>query len=110
MSLPMDSRGVQEPKPDADKNMAVQLLKLVAPPDKAADYETRLRAGGFGYGDLKKALFEQYWEYFATARVKRQELERNLDYVEKILRDGAGRAKQVAQITLKRARVASGLE
>ena len=30
MSLVMDSRSPQEPKPDADKNLAVQLLKLVA--------------------------------------------------------------------------------
>jgi len=31
MSLVMDSRTPQEPKPDADKNIAIQLLKLVAP-------------------------------------------------------------------------------
>jgi len=26
----------------------------------AKDFEDRLRAGGLGYGDLKKALFENY--------------------------------------------------
>ena len=31
MSIVMDSRTPQEPKPDAEKNLAVQLLKLVAP-------------------------------------------------------------------------------
>ena len=36
------------------------------PPAVAADYEDRLRAGGLGYGDLKKALFEHYWNYFAA--------------------------------------------
>jgi tryptophanyl-tRNA synthetase len=65
MGIVMDSRTPQEPKPDADKNLAVQLLKLVAPADVAADFENRLRAGGLGYGDLKKALFEHYWNYFA---------------------------------------------
>jgi tryptophanyl-tRNA synthetase len=110
MSLVMDSRGVDEPKPDADKNIAVQLLKLVASENVSTDVENRLRAGGFGYGDLKKALFENYWSYFANARAKRAELSANLDYVENVLRDGAERAKKVADIVLKRARKASGLE
>src|SRR5712675_978440 len=55
MSLVMDSRTPAEPKPDADKNLAVQLLKLVAAPEVAKDFEEQLRAGGLGYGDLKKA-------------------------------------------------------
>jgi tryptophanyl-tRNA synthetase len=110
MSLVMDSRPMEEPKPDADKNIAVQLLKLVAPAEIAADIENRLRAGGFGYGDLKKALFEHYWNFFADARKKRAELAVNLDHVEAVLRDGAGRAKKVADAVLKRARKASGLE
>src|SRR5271154_2705806 len=92
MGLVMDSRTPQEPKPDAEKNIAIQLLRLVAPPDEAKDYEDRLRAGGLGYGDLKKALFEYYWNYFAEARKKRAELAANLDYVEGVLKAGAARA------------------
>ena len=110
MSLVMDSRPMDEPKPDADKNIAVQLLKLVAPADASTEIENRLRAGGFGYGDLKKALFEHYWNYFAEARKKRAELTANLDHVENVLRDGADRAKKVADAVLKRARKASGLD
>lgn len=110
MSLVMDSRPPNEPKPDADKNIAIQLLKLVAPKDTAADYEGRLRAGGLGYGDLKKALFEHYWNYFAPARQKRAELQANLDYVNQVLATGADRAKATAQQVLQRARIASGLE
>ena len=110
MGLVMDSRTPQEPKPDAEKNLAVQLLKLVAPADVAKDFEDRLRAGGLGYGDLKKALFEHYWNYFATARVRRAELAANLDHVHAVLRDGAERARVVAGPVLRRARVACGLE
>lgn len=110
MGLVMDSRPIEEPKPDADQNPAVQLLKLVAPAEAAAECENKLRAGGFGYGDLKKALFEHYWNYFAEARRKRAELAANLDYVEQVLRDGAARAKEVAGKMLHRARKASGLE
>jgi len=110
MSIVMDSRTPAEPKPDADQNLAVQLLKLVAPADVSADYEQRLRAGGLGYGDLKKALFEHYWTHFAAARARRAELAANLDYVEGVLRDGATRARTLASAVLKRARKAAGLE
>ena len=110
MGIVMDSRTPDEPKPDADKNLAIQLLKLIAPPEVATGYEDRLRAGGFGYGDLKKALFEHYWNYFAPARAKRAELANNLDYVHQVLKDGATRARAVASVVLQRARKASGLE
>jgi tryptophanyl-tRNA synthetase len=109
MSIVMDSRTPQEPKPDADKNIAVQLLRLVAPKEVAADFENRLRAGGLGYGDLKKALFEHYWNGFAPARARRAELVANSDYVDQVLRDGALRARAVAGKVLARARKACGL-
>lgn len=110
MSIVMDSRSPEEPKPDADQNNAVRLLKLVAPSDVAQGIEDRVRAGGFGYGDLKKALFEHYWNFFAPARARRKELEANLDYVNGVLKDGAERAHSVAAKVLKRARGACGLE
>ncbi len=109
MSIVMDSRSPNEPKPDAEKNLAIQLLKLVAPADISTDFENRLRVGGLGYGDLKKALFEHYWSYFSTARAKREELAANPDYVQKVLRDGAARARQLAGEVLEKARKACGL-
>ena len=109
MGILMDSRTPAEPKPDADKNLAIQLLRLVAPAGVAADLEDRLRAGGLGYGDLKKALFEHYWNFFAPYRLRRAELAANPDYVEQVLRDGAERARAVASKTMDRARRACGL-
>ena len=109
MGIVMDSRTPAEPKPDADKNLAVQLLKLFAPVDVATDFEHRLRAGGLGYGDLKKALFEHYWNFFAPYRAKRAELAANLDYVDKVLQEGADRARVVAAQTMARARKNCGL-
>ncbi|MDD3180197.1 MAG: tryptophan--tRNA ligase [Opitutaceae bacterium] len=110
MSIVMDSRTPAEPKPDADRNLAIQLLKLLAPEEVSADFENRLRAGGLGYGDLKKALFAHYWEYFREARQRRAELAANLDYVHQVLADGANRARQVAGPVLQRARRNCGLE
>src|SRR5262249_30597733 len=110
MGLVMDSRTPAEPKPDADKNIAIQLLRLVAPTEVAKDFEDRLRAGGLGYGDLKKALFEHYWNYFAAARARRAELAANLDHVEKVLRDGATKARGLAQKVTQRARKNCGID
>jgi tryptophanyl-tRNA synthetase len=110
MGLVMDSRTPQEPKPDADKNIAIQLLRLVAPPAEASDYEARLRAGGLGYGDLKKALFDYYWNCFAPARARRAELAADLGYVNTVLQESAAKARALARKTLSRARLACGLD
>jgi tryptophanyl-tRNA synthetase len=109
MAIKMDSRTPAEPKPDADQNLAIQLLKVI---DAGAgrEYEEKLRAGGLGYGDLKKQLFDAYWNYFAEARKKRAELEANLDYVHGVLKDGAAKARALAQTVLHRARKASGID
>ncbi len=108
MGIKMDSRTPAEPKPDAEKNLAIQLLKLVAP-SVAQDFEARLRAGGLGYGDLKKALFEHLWTYYAPARARRAELLADLGAVEKILQDGARKAHDVARPVLDRARKNCGI-
>jgi len=110
MSIVTDTRTPAEPKLDADKNIAIQLLKLVAPTDVAGDNEDRLRAGGLGYGDLKKTLFEHYWDYFAPARARRADLASKPEQVTKVLRAGAEKARTVARRVLHRAKENSGLQ
>ena len=110
MSIVMDSRTPSEPKPDAERNLCIQLLHLVAPSDVAADFEGRLRAGGLGYGDLKKALVEHCWSFFAPARARRAELLADPGYVDQVLEEGAERARSVASVVIRRARLAAGLD
>ena len=109
MRLVMDSRPPEEPKPDADQNVAIQLLKLVAPPDIAQSTQENLAAGGLGYGDLKKTLFEHYWEHFAEARAKRAELANNLEHVHQVLAEAAQKARALATTVLDRAKKNCGL-
>jgi tryptophanyl-tRNA synthetase len=109
MSIVMDSRAREEPKPDAAQNNAIKLLRLVAPAAVADEITAQLAAGGYGYGDLKKALFEHYWEYFRAARERRAELVAHPDYVDEVLREGAAKARAVASRVLGRARAACGL-
>jgi tryptophanyl-tRNA synthetase len=109
MRLVMDSRPPEDPKPDADKNIAIQLLKLFTSAEVASETENKLREGGLGYGDLKKTLFEHYWEYFTEARAKRSELENNLDYVNQVLRESAKKARALASTVVDRAKKNCGL-
>jgi tryptophanyl-tRNA synthetase len=67
------------------------------------------RAGGFGYGDVKKALADAAESYFEPARQRREELEQNPDHVHQILADGAAKARQKAAEVLARAKKACGI-
>jgi tryptophanyl-tRNA synthetase len=71
--------------------------------------EADFRAGGFGYGDFKKRLFEGLWEYFRPFREKRAALAADPGYIEGVLRSGAERARAVASRTMDRVRKATGL-
>ncbi len=108
MRIVTDSTPVEEPK-DPDKCNVFALLKLVASTDELAQWEKRYRGGGMGYSQAKKRLAELMIDYFKPFREKRTELENNIDYVKKVLADGAERAKSVAGATLARARDAVGL-
>ncbi len=108
MRIVTDSTPVEEPK-DPDKCNVFALLKLVASPEELGEWDSKYRNGGMGYGQTKKRLAELVIEYFQPYRQKRAELESNIDYVKKVLTDGAERAGAVAGKTLENARRAVGL-
>jgi len=108
MRIVTDSTPVDEPK-DPDRCSVFALLKLVASADELAEWEKRYRDGGMGYSEAKKRLGELLIDYFKPFVQKRTELESNIDYVKKVLADGAERAKAVAANTLAEARKAVGL-
>ncbi len=109
MSIVTDSQSVEAPKKDLNKNIPLQLYKVIASADKAREMETKLAAGGYGYGDAKKELANALLEYFAPMRAKRAELMKNLDYVREVLRNGAERANAEADKTMRKVREAVGL-
>jgi tryptophanyl-tRNA synthetase len=109
MGIATDSQPLEAPKTGLESNIAWQLLKLLAPKPAFEEMDKKLRAGGTGWGDLKKALFESYWNYFAEARKKRVELQSDLTGVERVLSDSAAKARPIAQATLAKAKKAVGL-
>ncbi|MEE9370871.1 MAG: tryptophan--tRNA ligase [Sedimentisphaerales bacterium] len=108
MRIVTDSTPVEEPK-DPEKCSVFALLKLVASPDELAEWESRYRSSGMGYSEAKKRLAELMIDHFKPFRQKRTELENNIDYIKKILANGAEHAKAVAAETLAQARKAVGL-
>ncbi|TWU16430.1 tryptophan--tRNA ligase [Allorhodopirellula heiligendammensis] len=108
MRIVTDSRPVEEPKEPAGDHL-FDLYRLFASPDEIAAMSAKYRAGGFGYGEVKKAVADVSEAYFAEARERREELSQDLDTVRDILAAGAGRAREVASGVLDRARSACGL-
>jgi tryptophanyl-tRNA synthetase len=108
MGIRTDSTPVEDPK-EPEGSIIVDLYRLVAGEGEVAAMRADFLSGGKGYGDFKKRLFGGIWEYFAPMRARRAELEGNLDFVEKVLRDGAERARGIAQATMGRVRAATGL-
>lgn len=108
MSIVTDSTPVDEPKP-TEGNALYQLLTLFSPPDRREWVERAFREGGVGYGDLKKALFEMYLDTFRDARTRYDELQSDPAELDRILADGAVRAREVAAGVLQRVRHATGI-
>ncbi|MHC5173841.1 MAG: tryptophan--tRNA ligase, partial [Planctomycetota bacterium] len=108
MRIVTDSTPVEDPK-DPETCNAFAFLKLVADENELAEWEQKYRAGGTGYGTVKKRVVELLHEYFRPFRQKRQELDDNADYVEEVLCKGAQRARAVASKTMERVRDAIGL-
>ena len=109
MRIVSDSTPMEAPKnPDTCNIFA--LYKLFASPAEREAMAARYRAGNFGYGHAKKALFEVFEAAFAPLRLRRAELAQNRAYVEDVLRDGAARARAEARKTLTAARKAVGIE
>ena len=108
MKIVTDSKQLLDPKDPATCNVFA-LYRLFADEADRQEMEQRYRAGGFGYGDAKKKLFERVWTYFEPFRRRRQELEGDPGYVESVLSDGAARARVEARKTLDAARQAVGL-
>ena len=107
MRIVTDSKTLAEPK-DPDHCNVFALYRLFADAEQSAALAARYRAGGVGYGEVKKALFEMLWSYFEPFRRRRAELAADPERVEKILRDGAARARAAMAPVLRDARRAIG--
>ncbi|NOX58382.1 MAG: tryptophan--tRNA ligase [Planctomycetes bacterium] len=108
MGIVTDSTPVEDPKDPTTCNVFA-MLSLMADEDEMTEWRERYRAGGMGYGDVKKRLAERFEEMFGSARERRAELEQDETFVEDVLVDGAKRAKAIAEPLMEKVRNACGL-
>ncbi|MCH2114288.1 MAG: tryptophan--tRNA ligase [Pirellulales bacterium] len=109
MRIATDSRPMDQPKEPAD-DILYQLYSLVAPEDQREEMAQLYRQGGFGYGDVKKALAVAAEAFFSEARAGRDDWAARPDDVRDILQMGAARARKKAGQVLDRAQHACGLK
>ncbi len=103
-----DATPLEDPKP-TENSIILALYKLFASPEQYQAMVDAHHAGGVGYGQFKKDLFEAYWEYFRAAREKREWILAHPEYVDDVLNTGAARAREEAAKVLTRVRQAVGL-
>jgi len=108
MRITTDSRPMEQPK-DPEGDHLFDLFSLMAAEADRLKMAELYRRGGFGYGEIKKALVEAAADFFADARRRRDEIVADAGRIEAILADGATRARRQAGDVLDRARVACGL-
>ncbi len=108
MKIQTDSTPVEDPKP-TEGSTIVALHKLFASEADHAALIADHQKGGVGYGDFKKRLAEAYWNYFAAMRERRAEIAADPAFVDRVLADGAARAREEAAKVLARVRKAVGL-
>lgn len=107
MSIVTDSTPVEGPK-DTGQTL-FQLWSLFAAKEERDELFARARAGGLGYGEVKKDLLARLLAYFAPMRERREALAMRPGEVEDVLADGAKRARALAAPVVAAAREASGL-
>ncbi len=108
MSIVTDSTPLEETK-DPDTNNVYTLYKLFSSPEEDKIMREKFLAGGYGYGSAKKELFEKMRNYFQPAREKREKLMKEKTYIETVLKKGAEKAQERAQLVLDRVRKNCGI-
>lgn len=108
MSIQTDSTPVEEPK-DPETCNVFAILRLLAADDEVKEWDAKYRAGGMGYGDVKKRVHELYEDFFGSKREAREAWAARPDDVEDILREAGKSARKLAQEVMADVREACGL-
>lgn len=108
MGIVTDAAAVEDPK-DPDTSNVFAIYSLFIGPEEREALRERFKAGGMGYGEVKKELFELIWERFEPNRERFDSLMANPDEIRDILAKGAAKARVAAEETITKVRRATGL-
>ncbi|MCP4149103.1 MAG: tryptophan--tRNA ligase [bacterium] len=90
-----NSQGIEEPK-DPETCNVFTLYKLFATEEQQKALADRYRAGGMGWGDAKKELFTVLNDCIKPMRERYDALIEDKSYIDRVLADGAERARKLA--------------
>jgi tryptophanyl-tRNA synthetase len=93
---------------DPDTSTLFQIYQAFATPKETAALRERY-AAGIGWGEMKQLLFEYLNARLAGPRARYEELLRNPGYIERVLHEGAARAREHSVPFLRRLRHAIGI-
>lgn len=108
MSIPTDSKGVEESKDPNDCNIFA-LHKLFLNEDGMGELQKRYVEGGLGYKESKEILIENIKKFIQPLREKRKEIMQNPEMIEEILRKGGEVARKRAEEKMLEVRKKVGL-
>lgn len=92
-----------QPKPEAIQNLFT-LMKAVSKPDTLAFFEEKYNSCEIRYGDMKKQLAEDITAFTAPFREKIEAILSDSDYLRKVARHGADKARESATRTIREVR------
>ena len=107
MGIVTDSTPMEDPKEPTGP--LFDLYALFADEAECEELAVKTRAGGLGYGHIKKDLLERVLDHFSEMRERRADFEKRPDDVLAILSSGAERARAIAAPVLESCRRVSGL-
>jgi tryptophanyl-tRNA synthetase len=104
MKIVTDSTPPEAPK-ETKGSLLFDLYKEFSTADQQAALAARY-ASGIGWGEVKQLLFESIEAHFAASAEKYNQLMSDQSALEKILVDGARRAREVATPLMQKVRLA----
>jgi len=109
MRITTNSQTVEEPK-NPDESQIFLLYKLFADNSEQAALADRYRAGGMGWGEAKEELFRVVNRALSPVRERYDAIMADIPSLDKILEQGAQKARPIAAATVKRFRKAAGVD
>jgi tryptophanyl-tRNA synthetase len=109
MRIVTDSKTPEDPK-DPETDNLFSLLRFFASPQRLEEIRLLYVNGGAAYGALKKELADLILDHFANARTRFDALIQDKAYLDKVLLEGAQKAREMGIPYLQAARKATGID
>ena len=100
---------LNQQKPEAVENLFT-LMKVVSKPETVAFFDEQFNTMKIRYGDLKKQLAEDMVTFTFPLREKIIDLSKNNDFINKVVKQGAEKARESAQKTVREVRELIGFK